>query len=86
MRFKNALLLLTFFARPALKSKATKWMNKLMHKGVIASEDNRENCNELQLVDAALNIILKEGADGSNMKAGNEQLEALEIVKALRKN
>ncbi|MED6171480.1 hypothetical protein PIB30_041066 [Stylosanthes scabra] len=72
--------LLTFFAGPAPKSKATKWMNKLMHKGEIASENNSENCNALQLVDAALNILLKEGANGSNMKAGHEQLEALEIA------
>ncbi|XP_016201400.1 uncharacterized protein LOC107642526 [Arachis ipaensis] len=72
--------LLTFFARPASKSKAAKWMNKLMHKGVVASEDNSENCNELQLVDATLNILLKEGANGSNMKVGHEKLEALEIA------
>ncbi|KAL1315977.1 uncharacterized protein LOC107487424 [Arachis duranensis] len=71
--------LLTFFARPASKSKAAKWMNKLMHKGVVASE-NSENCNELQLVDATLNILLKEGANGSNMKVAHEQLEALEIA------
>ncbi|XP_057758429.1 uncharacterized protein LOC130979090 [Arachis stenosperma] len=72
--------LLTFFARPASKSKAAKWMNKLMHKGVVASEDNSENCNELQLVDATLNILLKEGANGSNMKVAHEQLEDLEIA------
>ncbi|QHN78765.1 uncharacterized protein DS421_19g664210 [Arachis hypogaea] len=35
---------------------------------------------ELQLVDATLNILLKEGANGSNMKVGHEQLEALEIA------
>ncbi|MED6193820.1 hypothetical protein PIB30_022868 [Stylosanthes scabra] len=72
--------LLEFFAGPVPKSKATKWMNKLMHKGVIASENNSENCSALQLVDAALNILFKEGANGSNMKAGHEQLEALEIA------
>ncbi|MED6185824.1 hypothetical protein PIB30_060791 [Stylosanthes scabra] len=67
--------LLSFFAGPS-KSKTTKWMNKLMHKG----EVNSESANEFQLVDAALNTILNEGAKGSQIQASNEQLEALEIA------
>ncbi|MED6144443.1 hypothetical protein PIB30_015654 [Stylosanthes scabra] len=59
-----------------IKENATKWMNKLMHKG----EVNSECANELQLVDAALNTILNEGAKGSQIQASNEQLEALEIA------
>ncbi|QHO40322.1 uncharacterized protein DS421_5g136520 [Arachis hypogaea] len=66
--------LLSFLGGPS-KSKAIKWMNKLMQKG----EVNSESGNELQLADAALNTLLNEGAKGSQIHASNEQLEALEI-------
>ncbi|KAL4364846.1 uncharacterized protein DS421_7g210360 [Arachis hypogaea] len=67
--------LLSFLSGPS-KSKASKWMNKLMQK----EEVNSESGNELQLVDAALNTLLNEGAKGSQIQASNEQLEALEIA------
>ncbi|XP_015963402.1 uncharacterized protein LOC107487299 [Arachis duranensis] len=67
--------LLSFLGGPS-KSKAIKWMNKLMQKG----EVNSESGNELQLADAALNTLLNEGAKGSQIHASNEQLEALEIA------
>ncbi|XP_020979179.1 uncharacterized protein LOC107639979 [Arachis ipaensis] len=67
--------LLSFLGGPS-KSKASKWMNKLMQKG----EVNSESGNEWQLVDAALNTLLNEGAKGSQIQASNEQLEALEIA------
>ncbi|MED6144440.1 hypothetical protein PIB30_015652 [Stylosanthes scabra] len=65
-----------FFMQIKENSKATKWMNKLMHKGEVSSK----SANELQLVDAALNTILNEGAKDSQIQASNEQLEALEIA------
>ncbi|XP_016200603.1 uncharacterized protein LOC107641633 [Arachis ipaensis] len=65
--------LLSFLAGPLSKSKAAKWMNKLMHK----EEVNSQNSNELQCVDAALRTILNEG---SNMKIAHERLAALENV------
>ncbi|MED6193824.1 hypothetical protein PIB30_022872 [Stylosanthes scabra] len=64
--------LLSFLAGPPSKSKATKWMNKLIHK-----EHNSENLNELQLVDSALSTLLN---DGSSMQIAYGRLEALEAA------
>ncbi|MED6193823.1 hypothetical protein PIB30_022871 [Stylosanthes scabra] len=66
--------LMSFLAGPPSKSKAVKWMNKLMQKG----EVNSQNSNELQCVDNALNTLLSEGANSSNMQIAHESLEALE--------
>ena len=70
--------LLSFLVGPASKSKATKWVAKLMHKGVISYEENSQNSNELLCVDAALSTLLNEGANGSQMQEAHERLEALE--------
>ncbi|MED6136620.1 hypothetical protein PIB30_057672 [Stylosanthes scabra] len=72
--------LLSFLAGPPSKSKATKWMNKLIHKG----ELNSQNFNELQCVDAALSTILNEG---SNMQIAHDRLDALEnAIESLENN
>ncbi|KAL1315978.1 hypothetical protein AAHE18_05G032200 [Arachis hypogaea] len=57
--------LLSFLGGPS-KSKASKWMNKLMQKEEVNSE--------------TLNTLLNEGAKGSQIQASNEQLESLEIA------
>ncbi|MED6136621.1 hypothetical protein PIB30_118349 [Stylosanthes scabra] len=67
--------LLSFLSGPPSKLKAANWMNKLMHKG---EEVNSKNSNEFQCVDAALNTILNEGANGSNMKVAHGRLDSLE--------
>ncbi|RDX74395.1 hypothetical protein CR513_45865, partial [Mucuna pruriens] len=68
--------LLAFLAVPASNSKSTKWLlvAKLMHKRVIACEENQENINELQCVEASLS----EGTNVAKMQAAHERLEALE--------
>jgi len=70
--------LLAFLTVPA--SKSTKWLlvAKLMHKGVIACEENQKNFNELQCVEASLSSLLSEGSNVARMQAAHEKLEALE--------
>ncbi|MED6171483.1 hypothetical protein PIB30_041069 [Stylosanthes scabra] len=75
--------LLSFLAGPPSKSKAAKWMNKLMKKG----EVNSQNSNELQCLDTALDTLLSEGANSSNMQIAHESLEALEnTIESLEKS
>lgn len=67
--------LLMFLSTPVSKTKQSKWslVSKLIHKGVIASE---ENMNELESVDE---IILSEGTSNTEkMQLAHEKLEALE--------
>jgi len=72
--------ILSFLNVSSSKSKATKWLMvaKLMHKGVITSEDNSENINELQWVEATLSTLLSESTIGEKFQAAHERLEALE--------
>jgi len=70
--------LLAFLTVPAPKSKPTKWLSKLMQKGVITCEENTENSNELQCVEASLSSLLSEGSNVGKMEAATERLEALE--------
>ena len=71
--------LLSLLAGPASKSKATKWVTKLIHKGAISCEENSENSSEFQYVDGALSSLLYEGSNGSKtLLAAHERLEALE--------
>ena len=69
--------LLSLLAGPASKSKATKWVAKLMHK---ACEESSQNSNELQCVDAILNTLLSEGTNVEKMQAAHKRLKALEIA------
>ncbi|XP_057448960.1 uncharacterized protein LOC130740383 [Lotus japonicus] len=72
--------LLSFLAVPASKSKTYKWLvvAKLMHKGVIACEQNKENVNEFHCVEASLSTLLCETANSAKVKVAHENLEALE--------
>ncbi|XP_057443669.1 uncharacterized protein LOC130735788 [Lotus japonicus] len=72
--------LLSFLAVPASKSKTNKWLvvAKLLHKGVIACEENKENVNELQCVEASLSTLLCDGSNTAKIKSAHENLEALE--------
>ncbi|XP_061346060.1 uncharacterized protein LOC133291757 [Gastrolobium bilobum] len=73
--------LLSFLAVPTSKSKATKWflVAKMMHKGVIACEENSGNSNELQCMEASLSTLISEGTiNVEKMQAARERLEALE--------
>ncbi|KAJ7953203.1 DUF241 domain protein [Quillaja saponaria] len=70
--------LMSFLAVPVSKPKTTKWsmVTKLMHKGVIACEENPENFNELQSVDAALCNLGKYTAS----EVARDRLEDLRIT------
>ncbi|CAJ2635874.1 unnamed protein product [Trifolium pratense] len=73
-------LILSFFIVSTSKSKSNKWLlvAKLMHKGVITSEDNSESVNELQCVEAALSTLLSEVTCGEKLQAAHEKLKTLE--------
>ncbi|KAJ7944082.1 DUF241 domain protein [Quillaja saponaria] len=70
--------LLSFLAVPVSMPKAKKWslITNLMHKGVIASEENPEDLSELHSVDAALCSLGKYATN----EAAHERLEDLEVT------
>ncbi|CAI8583970.1 unnamed protein product [Vicia faba] len=72
--------ILSFLTVSSSKSKATKWflVAKLIHKGVITSEDNSENVNELQCVEDALSTLISEANNCEKLQAAHGGLEALE--------
>ncbi|PQP95682.1 uncharacterized protein Pyn_11356 [Prunus yedoensis var. nudiflora] len=57
-----------------------------MHKGVIACEGQKEDINEMDGVDAALNTLCKsstapiECTDVENIQSAQKRLEALEVT------
>jgi hypothetical protein len=59
-------------------SKSNKWslVTKLVHKGMIACEDNSQN--ELQCVESSLSNLLSEGINDRKMQTAHQSLEALE--------
>ncbi|KAL5557432.1 hypothetical protein UlMin_039668 [Ulmus minor] len=74
--FQSLLLFLTI---PSSKAKSSKWslVSKLMHKGVVACEENQENVHELDNVDVVLSKF--EGSEFEKMKLAQKRLETLEI-------
>ncbi|KAJ8771036.1 hypothetical protein K2173_023361 [Erythroxylum novogranatense] len=68
---------LTFFSTPISNSKQIKWsfVSKLMHKGMLTSEEKQEDMNELENVDA----VLCDGFAFKKKQRVQEVLEALEI-------
>ncbi|TQE06185.1 hypothetical protein C1H46_008250 [Malus baccata] len=82
--------LLVFFAVPVSKPMLNKWclISKLMHKGVIACEDQKEDIHghELDGVDAALYSLCKsssapaEGANVEKIQNAHKKLETLEVT------
>lgn len=80
--------LLVFLSVPVSKPKSNKWslVSKFMHKGVIACEGQKEDINEMDGVDAALNTLCKsstapiECADVEKIQSAQKRLEALEVT------
>ncbi|XP_057443670.1 uncharacterized protein LOC130735789 [Lotus japonicus] len=70
--------LLSFLAGSASKSRKWLLVAKLIHKGVISSEENFENSNELHSLEAFLSSLVTEGANAEKMQAAHERMESLE--------
>ncbi|XP_009590735.1 uncharacterized protein LOC107791470 [Nicotiana tabacum] len=70
--------LLMFLSVPASKPKSNKWslVSKIVHKGVLGSEGQREKLTELEKVDTALNNLL-DHASGSGHE---EEVESFEFA------
>lgn len=68
--------LLMFLYVPASKPKSNKWslVSKLVHKGVVGSEGQREKLTELEKVDTALNSLL------DHVSGHEEEVESFEFA------
>ncbi|XP_057419487.1 uncharacterized protein LOC130713705 [Lotus japonicus] len=78
--------LVVFVSSPILKSKLNKWalVSRLMQKGVLASNDQQENINELEKVDFALSSLIMENvskdAEAEKIQSAHRRLEALVVA------
>ncbi|CAN4083522.1 unnamed protein product [Withania somnifera] len=72
--------LLMFLSVPASKPKSNKWslVSKLVHKGVVGSEEQREKLTELEKVDTALSNLLDHEEKVENFEFAQRNLENLE--------
>lgn len=76
--------LLMFLCATVLKPKPTKWslVSKLMHKGVVACEDQGKKTNELEGVDIAVNTLMVrnpiKSTEADNIQSALKSLESLD--------